>query len=179
MAVRKKKEFEVEVAAAEEEEKKMRKTTSSSSSSSDNDEEYEVDNLRDRIKSSRGSRFNLIENELGLESTGRKFSRQTVIDGIKDLSKELFINPDNRWYRAWTKFILIWAIYSSFFTPMEFGFFRGLPENLFILDIVGQIAFLVDIVFQVLPCLQRHSDLSYGVQAHPYSSPVFEIWLYH
>ena len=53
-----------------------------------------------------------------------------------------------RWYRAWTKFILIWAVYSSFFTPMEFAFFRGLPDNLFILDIVGQIAFLVDIVFQ-------------------------------
>jgi hypothetical protein len=31
---------------------------------------------------------------------------------------------------------------------MEFGFFRGLPENLFILDIIGQIAFLVDIVLQ-------------------------------
>ncbi|XP_022141640.1 potassium channel SKOR isoform X2 [Momordica charantia] len=30
---------------------------------------------------------------------------------------------------------------------MEFGFFRGLPENLFILDIVGQLAFLLDIVF--------------------------------
>ncbi|XVE89333.1 hypothetical protein DITRI_Ditri19aG0193600 [Diplodiscus trichospermus] len=29
---------------------------------------------------------------------------------------------------------------------MEFGFFRGLPENLFILDIAGQAAFLVDIV---------------------------------
>ncbi|XP_024639639.1 potassium channel SKOR isoform X2 [Medicago truncatula] len=52
------------------------------------------------------------------------------------------------WYRAWLKFILLWAVYSSFFTPMEFGFFRGLPENLFILDIVGQIAFLVDIVLQ-------------------------------
>lgn len=31
---------------------------------------------------------------------------------------------------------------------MEFGFFRGLPENLFILDIVGQVAFLVDIALQ-------------------------------
>ncbi|XP_010526794.1 PREDICTED: potassium channel SKOR-like [Tarenaya hassleriana] len=45
-------------------------------------------------------------------------------------------------------FILVWALYSSVFTPMEFGFFRGLPENLFILDIVGQIAFLIDIVLQ-------------------------------
>ncbi|XP_039054035.1 potassium channel SKOR-like [Hibiscus syriacus] len=51
-----------------------------------------------------------------------------------------------RWYRTWTKFIQIWALYSSFFTPLEFGFFRGLPENLFILDIVGQVAFLLDII---------------------------------
>ncbi|KAH7529250.1 hypothetical protein FEM48_Zijuj05G0164600 [Ziziphus jujuba var. spinosa] len=51
-----------------------------------------------------------------------------------------------RWYVAWTHFILIWAVYSSFFTPLEFGFFRGLPENLFLLDIAGQIAFLIDIV---------------------------------
>ncbi|MBA0682157.1 hypothetical protein Goari_023897, partial [Gossypium aridum] len=50
------------------------------------------------------------------------------------------------WYVAWTHFILIWAIYSSFFTPLEFGFFRGLPENLFLLDIAGQLAFLFDIV---------------------------------
>lgn len=46
----------------------------------------------------------------------------------------------------WTQFILIWAVYSSFFTPLEFGFFRGLPENLFLLDIAGQIAFLIDII---------------------------------
>ncbi|KDO49856.1 hypothetical protein CISIN_1g0101681mg, partial [Citrus sinensis] len=31
---------------------------------------------------------------------------------------------------------------------MEFAFFRGLPENLSILDIAGQIAFLVDIIMQ-------------------------------
>ncbi|KAL8161187.1 hypothetical protein V2J09_012676 [Rumex salicifolius] len=52
------------------------------------------------------------------------------------------------WYRVWVKIIVVWALYSSFFTPMEFGFFRGLPEKLFILDIVGQAAFLVDIVLQ-------------------------------
>ncbi|WCJ25172.1 Potassium channel SKOR [Euphorbia peplus] len=112
--------------------------------------EYEVQDLRDRIKSSRGSRFNLIQNELGLElsSDRRKFSRQSVIDGIRYVSTGLVIHPDNRWYKAWSIFILIWALYSSFFTPMEFGFFRGLPENLFILDIVGQIAFLLDIILQ-------------------------------
>ncbi|XP_007023146.2 PREDICTED: potassium channel SKOR [Theobroma cacao] len=111
--------------------------------------DYEVEELRDRIQSSRGSRFDLIANEFGLAPARgrRKFSRRTVIDGIKDL-RGLAIHPDNRWYRAWTKFILIWALYSSFFTPMEFGFFRGLPENLFILDIAGQVAFLLDIVLQ-------------------------------
>lgn len=51
-----------------------------------------------------------------------------------------------RWYVVWTHFILLWAVYSSFFTPLEFGFFRGLPENLFMLDSVGQIAFLIDII---------------------------------
>ncbi|XP_059623235.1 potassium channel SKOR isoform X1 [Cornus florida] len=108
------------------------------------DEEYEVGDLRERIQSSRGSRFALLTNEFGLRSTPRKFSTENVINGFKGL----VMRPDNRWYRAWTKFILIWAVYSSFFTPMEFGFFRGLPKHLFVLDIVGQLAFLVDIVIQ-------------------------------
>ncbi|XP_073525972.1 LOW QUALITY PROTEIN: uncharacterized protein [Phyllobates terribilis] len=59
---------------------------------------------------------------------------------------KLVIHPDSWRYTAWKQFILVWAVYSSFFTPMEFGFFRGLPENLFFLDIAGQIAFLIDIV---------------------------------
>ncbi|XP_019177376.1 PREDICTED: potassium channel SKOR-like [Ipomoea nil] len=110
--------------------------------------EYEVADLREEIKSTRGSRFKLMEDELGLELALRKFSRQTVINGLKDLSQCLVIHPDNWWYRTWEKFILVWAIYSSFFTPFEFGFFRGLPEKLFFLDICGQIVFLVDIVVQ-------------------------------
>ncbi|KAL1308253.1 hypothetical protein HN51_050188 [Arachis hypogaea] len=123
-------------------------STSSTESSSSDEREYEVQDLRDRLKSSRGSRFDLIENEFGLNSARRKFSRQALLDGIRGISKGAVIHPENRWYRLWTKFILVWAVYSSFFTPMEFGFFRGLPENLFILDIIGQLAFLVDIVLQ-------------------------------
>ncbi|KAK4480078.1 hypothetical protein RD792_013135 [Penstemon davidsonii] len=111
-------------------------------------DEYMVEDLRDIIESSRGSRFTLIENEFGLDPGRRRFSRQSVINGIKDFSRGFYIHPDNRWYKAWEKFILIWAIYSSFFTPLEFGFFRGLPKNLFFLDIAGQVAFLVDIVLQ-------------------------------
>ncbi|KAI3780235.1 hypothetical protein L2E82_10206 [Cichorium intybus] len=61
-------------------------------------------------------------------------------------TNRFLIHPHNRWYLAWKQFILIWAIYSSFFTPLEFGFFRGLPENLFLLDIAGQLAFFIDIL---------------------------------
>ena len=53
-------------------------------------------------------------------------------------------------YRLWTRFIVVWALYSSFITPFEFGFFTGLPKKLFFLDIVGQIAFLIDIVLKFL-----------------------------
>ncbi|KAK3039345.1 hypothetical protein RJ639_028745 [Escallonia herrerae] len=110
--------------------------------------EYEVEDPLDTNKASRGSHLTLLANELGLDSTRRRYSRETVISGIKDLSRGLVIHPNNRWYRTWEKFILVWAVYSSFFTPMEFGFFRGLPKNLFFLDIAGQIAFLFDIVLQ-------------------------------
>ncbi|XP_016652279.1 PREDICTED: potassium channel KOR1-like [Prunus mume] len=117
----------------------------------DEEEEYEVQDIKDRIKSSRGSRFNLITNELGLDDDSssilRRFSRQSLINGVKGLSHGV-IHPDNWWYRAWTKFILVWAVYSSFFTPFEFGFFRGLEEKLFIMDVVGQVAFLLDIILQ-------------------------------
>ncbi|GAA0143110.1 ion channel [Lithospermum erythrorhizon] len=127
--------------------KRREEKSSNGGSSSSNGEEYEVRALRDKIQS---SRFNLISEELELEldSTRRRFSRQNVLHGLRDISQGLVIHPDNRWYKAWENFILIWALYSSFFTPMEFGFFRGLPNNLFLLDILGQVAFFLDIILQ-------------------------------
>ncbi|VVB09090.1 unnamed protein product [Arabis nemorensis] len=100
----------------------------------------EEDELNDDVSSRRG-RFSLAESFRWLDSSEH---RNIDSDGHND--HRFIIHPKNRWYKAWELFILLWAIYSSLFTPMEFGFFRGLPENLFILDIVGQIAFLVDIV---------------------------------
>ncbi|XP_010553885.1 PREDICTED: potassium channel GORK [Tarenaya hassleriana] len=89
-----------------------------------------------------GSRFSLIDRIRWLDlSDRRKIDPDAPSGGF-------FIDPNTRSYKTWVMFILVWALYSSVFTPMEFGFFRGLPENLFILDIVGQIAFLIDIVLQ-------------------------------
>ncbi|KAK6913511.1 Ankyrin repeat [Dillenia turbinata] len=173
-----------------EREKHEENVTDRNGRADEDEEEFVVDDLRDRIKSSRGSRFTLLANELELTPARKIFSRESVINGFKDFvihpdnskaestSLDTWIRFDNliavqvliatlfapgkvqiikdkirenckcRWYRAWTNFILIWAVYSSFFTPMEFGFFKGLPENLFVLDIAGQVAFLVDIVLQ-------------------------------
>ncbi|XP_009147314.1 potassium channel SKOR isoform X1 [Brassica rapa] len=110
-------------------------------------EDYEVDDdFGEGIVESRGNRFNPLTNFLGLDFTGGNGGKFTVINGIRDISRGSVVHPDSGCYKAWTMFIVIWALYSSFFTPLEFGFFRGLPGNLFILDILGQIAFLVDIV---------------------------------
>ncbi|KAL8125438.1 hypothetical protein AgCh_012942 [Apium graveolens] len=114
--------------------------------------EYEVEDLSDDIQESRGHHMARIANEfeLGSAENRRKYSREHIFKGLKDLSRGCSIHPDNRWYHAWEKFILLWAMYSSFFTPFEFGFFRGLPRNrnLFLLDIAGQTAFVIDIVLQ-------------------------------
>ncbi|XP_020599433.1 potassium channel KOR1-like [Phalaenopsis equestris] len=55
-----------------------------------------------------------------------------------------------RLYELWTHFILLWAIYSNFSTPLEFGFFRGLPRNLLFLNLAAQFFFLADIIVQFL-----------------------------
>lgn len=62
-----------------------------------NEEEYEVEDFTEGTKSSRGSRFNLIANELGLVAARARMnlSRQSVLNGIKDLSDGP-IHPDNR-----------------------------------------------------------------------------------
>jgi hypothetical protein len=64
--------------------------SSSTPSCSTDEGEYEVQDLRDRLKSSRGSMFNLIEKELGLRIGWRKFSRGALFH------ESVIINPDNR-----------------------------------------------------------------------------------
>ncbi|KAI3723042.1 hypothetical protein L2E82_34350 [Cichorium intybus] len=128
------------------EEREDEKRRMAASKDDEVEEEYDMDNVRDhgRIGKRRRSIFTLLPWDVELDSTHRGFNRDTVIDGIKGL----YIHPQNRWYRAWEKFILLWAVYSSFFTPMEFGFFRGLPNNFYLLDIFSQTAFFIDVVLQ-------------------------------
>ncbi|KAM5570352.1 potassium channel SKOR [Rosa sericea] len=125
---------------------------------SSDDEGFEVED-DELITDSRSSssqfwwkrRFSLKRSESStnattVETTAANASRTSSSSPSNSLFSRMVIHPDNWWYVGWTHFILLWAVYSSFFTPLEFGFFRGLPENLFMLDSCGQIAFLIDII---------------------------------
>ena len=58
--------------------------------------------------------------------------------------RKLYFNLCRK-YQIWVYVILLWAIYSSVFTPIEFGFFRGLPAHLWWIDQASQLIFMVDI----------------------------------
>ncbi|KAJ8771969.1 hypothetical protein K2173_027146 [Erythroxylum novogranatense] len=113
--------------------------------SSSEDDEYKVDEESSGKSSWKKLSAGLLRSEtlLGITVGGEPNRNDSIEPGP---SHGLVIHPDKRFYSIWKHFILIWAIYSSFFTPLEFAFFRGLPENLFLLDIAGQFAFLIDIV---------------------------------
>ena len=65
-------------------------------SDSDGEVEYRVESVRERISSSRGSRFNLIQRQLRIDQSRRRFSRENLINGIKCL----VILPDSRFVRT-------------------------------------------------------------------------------
>ncbi|KAF3788037.1 Potassium channel [Nymphaea thermarum] len=60
-----------------------------------------------------------------------------------------------RFYKFWENFIVLWSMYSTFFTPLEFGFFRGLPYHVMMLDANAQVIFLADVV---LRCFLAYRD---------------------
>ena len=67
----------------------------STSSNSNHEEDFVIEKPRDRLKSSRGSRFDLLVHELNHESVERQFSREGFFHGVKDLYHGLVIHPEN------------------------------------------------------------------------------------
>ncbi|KAH7415939.1 hypothetical protein KP509_14G067700 [Ceratopteris richardii] len=108
-------------------------------------EEYEYDNEMerdfDKQLDRQSSSSDLCENESST-SLRKQWSSH---DSFRSL-KNVIIPKQNGRYGLWMNVILLWAAYSSFFTPIEFGFFRGLPTNLWWIDQIGQAMFMVDIV---------------------------------
>ncbi|KAM0952806.1 putative cyclic nucleotide-binding domain, potassium channel, voltage-dependent, EAG/ELK/ERG [Dioscorea sansibarensis] len=135
-------------------------TTKKANGSHESDEiEYEVPEVKEMMDQSQKRRPWLI--------LCRYESNEVMEIKAEKLFHRLLIHPDNRWYQIWTQFILVWAVYSSFFTPLEFGFFRGLPKNLVFLDVAGQIAFLFDIVVRFL--LAYRDSHTYRIVSNPSS----------
>jgi len=63
------------------------------------------------------------------------------------MQKFSFILTTFRFYRCWVNITFIWSIYSAFFTPLEFGFFEGLPRHMEVLDCI-QLVFFADVIIQ-------------------------------
>ncbi|KAL0917684.1 hypothetical protein M5K25_012764 [Dendrobium thyrsiflorum] len=104
-------------------------------------EEFELNEVEDNLHGSVGSRLALFSKEYGLTKGS------TALRLSKDCYGSFVINPNGRLYRCWANIIFLWSIYSAFLTPLEFGFFRGLPGHLVELESI-QIIFLVDTILQ-------------------------------
>eukprot|EP01018_Ginkgo_biloba_P023088 Gb_22473 [translate_table: standard] len=111
-------------------------------------EEYELNEVEDTISGSVGSRLSLFAKEFGWDRYRPTKGQESVLRLAKGCSGNFVIRPDSRSYQWWARFILLWAIYSSFFTPLEFGFYLGLPKHLGILDMAVQVVFLADVIIQ-------------------------------
>lgn len=97
------------------------------------------------MESSVGSRLSLFSRAYGLDRKRVHRSQEAGLVFSRFWSR-VIIPKNSRKYQIWVYIMLLWAIYSSFFTPFEFGFFRGLPKNLWWIDQVGQVMFMADIV---------------------------------
>eukprot|EP00249_Psilotum_nudum_P015090 c25161_g1_i1 orf=723-2960(-) len=111
---------------------------------SDDKYEYDLQEFRDSLDSSLRSRLALFVKEFGLDKNRLRSQESGLV--LPRCWNDAIIPKRSRRYQIWVYFILVWAVYSSFFTPFEFGFFRGLPRQVWWIDQAGQIMFMVDIV---------------------------------
>ncbi|CAO2035201.1 unnamed protein product [Urochloa humidicola] len=107
-------------------------------------EEYELNEIDDAetLHGSLGSRLSLFAREL--KSRRSSWHTSSTLRLPQSCYGSFIIHPNGRWYRIWTNAMFVWSIYSTFFTPFEFGFFRGLPDHLLDLECV-QLVFLADV----------------------------------
>ncbi|CAL5016760.1 unnamed protein product [Urochloa decumbens] len=107
-------------------------------------EEYELNEIDDAetLHGSLGSRLSLFAREL--KSRRSSWHSSSALRLPHSCYGSFIIHPNGRWYRIWSNAMFVWSIYSTFYTPFEFGFFRGLPDHLLDLECV-QLVFLADV----------------------------------
>ncbi|KAL6838365.1 hypothetical protein ACP4OV_031869 [Aristida adscensionis] len=104
--------------------------------------EYEVNEIDDTLHGSVGSRLSLFAREL--KSRSSSWHSSSALRLPTNCYGSFIIHPNGRWYGIWANAMFLWSIYSTFFTPFEFAFFRGLPEHMLDLECV-QLVFLADV----------------------------------
>ncbi|WOL01330.1 potassium channel KOR2-like isoform X2 [Canna indica] len=107
--------------------------------------EFQLNEVADDIEDSVASRLSMISKEYGLGR--RNWDSSSKLKVSRDCYRSFIIHPNGRIYRLWVDMIFMLSVCSTFLTPLEFGFFRGLPENFEDLECV-QVIFLADVVLQ-------------------------------
>nr|QCT84044.1 potassium channel SKOR [Thinopyrum elongatum] len=101
--------------------------------------EYELNEIVDTLHGSVGSRLSLFSRELNWRGSSSALSHATNCYG-----GSFVMDPNGRLYRMWSNMMFLWSIYSVFYTPFAFCFFRGIPEHLMDLE-CAQLIFLADV----------------------------------
>ncbi|BBN01136.1 uncharacterized protein MPTK1_2g04950 [Marchantia polymorpha subsp. ruderalis] len=104
--------------------------------------EYELQGFDDDMDASVGKRLRKFVKEFSLNKISKLRSLERLPLG------NYYILPDSRKFQIWWMFIVFASTYSSMFTPLEFGFYRGLPRYLWIADMSIQFIFVADIIIK-------------------------------
>ncbi|VAH48169.1 unnamed protein product [Triticum turgidum subsp. durum] len=106
--------------------------------------EYELNEIDGgTLHGSVGSRLSLFAREFKWRSSSWHSSSALRLPN-NCYGSSFVIDPNGRWYRMWSNMMFLWSIYSVFYTPFAFCFFRGIPEHLLDLECV-QLIFLADV----------------------------------
>uniref|UniRef100_A0ACD5UVM8 Uncharacterized protein n=1 Tax=Avena sativa TaxID=4498 RepID=A0ACD5UVM8_AVESA len=106
--------------------------------------EYELNEIiDDTLLGSVGSRLSLFARDLRWRSSSWHSSSALRLP-TNCYGGSFVIDPNGRWYRGWSNMMFLWSVYSVFYTPLAFCFFRGLPDHLLDLE-CAQLVFLADV----------------------------------
>ncbi|MQM14768.1 hypothetical protein Taro_047705 [Colocasia esculenta] len=106
-------------------------------------EEFELNVVDDSIHGSVASRLHLFpEFQSGWVSM---WDSAAALKLPMDCYGRFVVHPERGLYRCWADVMVLWSVFSTFFTPLEFGFFRGLPGHLADLEAI-QVVFLADMI---------------------------------
>lgn len=117
------------------------------------DNDYEVPQANENtLEGSLGKRISNLLKEFSVKKQFRSLSSLEIMP-----LNGWYIRTDSRRYELWFYFMVLACIYSSMVTPLEFGFFRGLPRVLWIIDLSVQFIFVADMLVKFNCAYKDHA----------------------